>query len=157
MKAQQRGVTTVEFAVVGALFFTLLLGSIEVGRAMFVWNTLTEATRRGARVAAVCGINHPAIARVTVFGDPRANNNNSPILPNLTTANVAVAYLNAAGAPTAVFTQIASVQVSIVNYQHNMLIPFVGRLLNAPPFATTLPSESLGVVPGVGSNRCDFP
>ena len=67
---RQKGTTTVEFAVVAALLLTLLFGVIEVGRAMFVWNTLNEATRRGARVAAVCPVDHASVARVTIFGEP---------------------------------------------------------------------------------------
>ena len=51
MRHQQKGMYTVEFALVAALFFVLLFGVIEFARALFVWETLTEATRRGARLA----------------------------------------------------------------------------------------------------------
>jgi Flp pilus assembly protein TadG len=155
MKNRQGGLTTVEFAIIAAVFFLVLFGVIEIGRALFVWNTLTEATRRGARVAAVCGINHPAIARVTVFGDP-ASATNSPILSGLSTANVAVDYLQDDGVTTTTtFRDIEYVRVRIIGYQHNVLIPFASQLLTAPPFETTLPKESLGVT-DVGINRCDF-
>ncbi len=50
----QRGAAMVEFALIALLFFIILFGIIEFGRAFFTYNTLVEATRRGARVAAVC-------------------------------------------------------------------------------------------------------
>ena len=48
----QTGITTVEFAIIGLLMFIVVFGVIEFGRALFVVNMLTEATRRGARLAA---------------------------------------------------------------------------------------------------------
>lgn len=150
MKSRQRGATTVEMAIIGALFFTVLFGVIEVGRALFAWNTLTEAARRGARVAAVCPLDHSAIARVAVFGDP-ASGTDSPVLSGLSTSNVSVQYLDASGNPTATFIDVRYVRVGITGYLHTLLIPFVGTTIPAPDFQTTLPRESLGVVPGVGS------
>jgi len=141
---RQKGLTTVEFAIVGALFFIVLFGVIEFGRLLWVWGTLTEATRRGARVAVVCPVNHSAVARITVFNDA-GSDGSSPIIAGLSPANVAVTYLNASGNPTASFSSIRYVRVGIVNYQHQLLIPFFDQLLNAPAFETTLPRESLGV------------
>jgi Flp pilus assembly protein TadG len=48
------GVAAVEFALVSAVFFTILLGALEMGRVLFIWNTAAEATRWGARIATVC-------------------------------------------------------------------------------------------------------
>ena len=51
---KQRGVALVEFALVSLfIFFPLLLGMIEFGRAIYLWNTLQEVTRHAARDAAV--------------------------------------------------------------------------------------------------------
>ena len=41
------------FAILGVLFFTFVFGVIEVSRALYLWNTMTEVTRRAARAAAV--------------------------------------------------------------------------------------------------------
>ena len=60
---QQRGATTVEFAIIGVAMLLVLFGVIEVGRAMFVMNALGEATRRAARMAAVCPLNDTAAAQ----------------------------------------------------------------------------------------------
>ena len=94
---RQNGTTTVEFAIVGMVLMLCLLGVIEVSRLVFVINALGESTRRGARLAAVCPVNDAAIAQMTVFNS--TSGTNSPIINGLTTANVQVQYLNAAGDP----------------------------------------------------------
>ena len=58
---RQRGVAAVEFALIASIFFMLLIGIMEMGRILFYWNTATEATRLGARLAVVCDIGDNAI------------------------------------------------------------------------------------------------
>jgi hypothetical protein len=159
MRHQQKGLYIVEFTLVATLFFVLLFGVIEFARALFVWNTLTEATRRGARLAVVCPVGHASIANVTVFNAPSAAGS-SPILPGLNSADVVTEYLDQAGVATASFNNIRYVRVSIVGFQHTLLIPpllpgLPTMTLTAPTFETTLPRESLGAVPdGAGSTLC---
>jgi hypothetical protein len=160
MRHQQKGLYIVEFALVAALFFVLLFAVLEFARALFVWNTLTEATRRGARLAVVCPVGHASIANVTVFNAPSASGA-SPILPGLDSSDVVTAYLDQAGAVTASFNDIRYVRVSIVGFSHTLLIPALlpglpAMTLTAPTFETTLPRESLGAVPdaGAGSTQC---
>jgi Flp pilus assembly protein TadG len=57
----QRGAAAVELAVVFALFCTALFGAMEMGRLLWTWNAAVEATRLGARMAAVCDIDDPDI------------------------------------------------------------------------------------------------
>jgi len=45
-------VAAVEFALVALLFFTVVFGTIEFARIMYMYNTLAEVTRRAARAAA---------------------------------------------------------------------------------------------------------
>lgn len=151
----QRGMATVEFALVGVMALTMLLAVIEIGRALFVWNTLSEATRRGARLAAVCPMNHPSIARVAILSNP-GGGDDSPVVGNLATTNVTVSYLGADGMPTASFSAIKYVRVAIVGYAHSLLIPFIMPTITAPPFSTTLPRESLGYMPDSGTYDCPF-
>ncbi len=159
MKHQQKGLYIVEFALVAALFFVLLFAVIEFARVLFVWNTLTEATRRGARLAVVCPVGHASIANVTVFNAPAAAGASS-ILPGLDSSDVVTDYLDQAGAVTASFNDIRYVRVSIVGFTHTLLIPALlpglpAMTLTAPAFETTLPRESLGAVPdGAGSTQC---
>lgn len=148
MRSRQAGTTTVEVAIVAGVLLLAIFALIETGRLLWTWETLNEATRRGARVAAVCPQDHPAIANVAVFNNPLSGGA-SAVLPDLSSADVNVTYLDANGNPPVDWCAIRYVRVSIT-YQHAFAIPAFGALLNAPDFETTLPRESLGKVPGIG-------
>lgn len=49
----QGGATAVEFAMVVVLLVVLLLGIVELGRFLYLFNTVQEVTRRAAREAVV--------------------------------------------------------------------------------------------------------
>jgi hypothetical protein len=153
---QQRGLYTVEFAIVSGVFFLMLFGVFEVARFFWVLDTLTEVTRRGARVAAVCPINHGDIARVAILAGP-GGTDTSPVLNNLSTANIAIAYADGDGVPTGNYPDIEFVTVRVVNYTHTLMIPFMPAdvvTVTMPPVVTTLPTESLGYVPDINARQC---
>jgi TadE-like protein len=45
------GQSMVEFAILAPIFFLLLLGTIDLGRAIYIYNTISDAAREGARAA----------------------------------------------------------------------------------------------------------
>lgn len=145
-KQRQKGLTTVEFAIIGTVFFMVLFGIIEMGRALFVVNTLTEATRRGARMAAVCPVGDSAPASAAVFDD---GSGNSAVVYGLTTGNIEIDYLDSNGTvlsnPTASFGSIDYVRAKIVGFTLPLYIPLVMPTLALSGFEATLPRESLGV------------
>lgn len=141
------GLAVVEFAVVGLLAFIFLFSAFEFARLMYTWNSLTEGTRRGARVAAVCPLNHTAIANVTIYRSPTGTDLGLGF-PGLTTGNVLIEYLTGAGTTTTVRADVAYVRVSITNFQLRLFIPVIEPTITMPSFSTTLPAESLGIVPG---------
>jgi Flp pilus assembly protein TadG len=139
-RKRQRGTTTVEFAIVGALALALIFYVIEFGRILFTLNMLDEGARRGARVAAVCDVNDAAIAQAATFVS----------LPGLSTSNVVTEYLGNNGAvlgdpQAADYPSIAFVRVRIENYSFPVALPFIASLFAAPAIAATVPRESLGV------------
>lgn len=142
---RQQGLAAVEFALAGAVALLLLFAALEMGRMLYVWNSLSEATRRGARMAAVSCPNDAIIKDIALFGAAGSGVSSSPVVTGLARGNIAVEYLepDGEGKPT-------QVRVSIVGYQHALLIPnFPGfpelpSTITAPSFATTLPAESLG-------------
>ncbi len=152
-RRQQAGTAAVEFAIIGSVALVVILGLIEFSRMVFVVNALSEATRRGARMAVVCPLNDPAIAQVTVFNAP-GGGSNSPIVAGLSTANVAVDYLDQNGSvmgnPGGAFTQIRYARVQINNFQHSLFIPLAISTFTLPGYPSTLPRESLGI-PRVGA------
>lgn len=124
----QKGAAAVEFALIAMVFFILLIGVVEMGRVLFTWNAATEATRYGARVAAVCDMNETAIV-----------SRMQRIMPNLAASNVTVAYY-----PSGCTKSTCQlVKVSLTNFKVTTHIPVFGTILTVPPFTTTLPRESL--------------
>uniref|UniRef100_A0A831TEC6 Pilus assembly protein n=1 Tax=Thermorudis peleae TaxID=1382356 RepID=A0A831TEC6_9BACT len=62
MKRVRRGQATVEFALGAMVFFMLVFGVIEAGRAVFVYGQLRNAAREGARYAAAHGcVGNPSV------------------------------------------------------------------------------------------------
>src|SRR5262245_55406465 len=53
MRKRQRGQSLAEFAFVFPVIAMLAFGFIDIGRAVYEYNTLTAAARQGSRVAAV--------------------------------------------------------------------------------------------------------
>jgi Flp pilus assembly protein TadG len=135
---RQRGVAVLEFALISTIFFTLLIGVMEMGRVLFYWNSAAEATRLGARVAVVCDINSSQSTSNPVIKDMQQ------MLPILKPANVTVTYT-----PTGCdASSCTAVTVAVANVTVNTVVPFVPFTLSMPPFTTTLPRESLNSVNG---------
>jgi Flp pilus assembly protein TadG len=146
--ARQKGLALVEFAIIGAVALMMIFAVVEIARAIFVANALTEATRRGARMAVVCPINDPAIAQVATFNAP-GGGNTSPIVSYLDTSDFVLEYLDRAGnvldSPRDNFLAIRYIQLRVVDFEHELLIPFANFTFTMPEFSTRLPRESLGV------------
>jgi Flp pilus assembly protein TadG len=51
----ERGQSLVEFSLAAMIFMVVILGVVEVGRAVWSYNTLANATREGSRYAMVHG------------------------------------------------------------------------------------------------------
>jgi Flp pilus assembly protein TadG len=130
-RGRQRGVAAVEFAIVSALFFMILLGAMEMSRLLWTWNAATEATRLGARLAVVCDI-----------GDTTIVQRMRERLPALQVSHVTIDYLNPGSAPnTCTAANCKAVRVTLSGYTHAPIIPFAPLSIPIPPFQTTLPKE----------------
>lgn len=97
-KKREVGATAVEFALISIFFFTLVLGIVELGRLMYVWNTVQEVTRRAAREAVVRDFDSaadvPALRRQAIF---RAGSTGTVTLPGATeisNGEVRITYLD---------------------------------------------------------------
>lgn len=127
-RRRQRGAAAVEFALVASILFTLLFGIMEMGRVLFYWNTATEATRLGARLAAVCNKDAASIKS-------RMSNMLGVLTPN----NINVTY-TPDGCDT---NSCRSVTVGITGINVSTFIPFMPLNLSMPSFSTTLPREGM--------------
>lgn len=145
MNKHQKGTTAVEFAIVVALFLTVLLGILDFGRILFTWNAVGEATRWGARQAVVCGQ-----GSTSVLGKMHT------ILPTLTSANVSVQWYDTSGAVSTSCdaTSCGGVAVSVTGMTVAPYSPatWIGfSRLAVPGFSTYLPREIMGQDPNSSS------
>ncbi|HTG94895.1 MAG TPA: TadE/TadG family type IV pilus assembly protein [Pyrinomonadaceae bacterium] len=135
----ERGATLVEFSIGATVFIAALFGVLEFGRALWVHNALTDAARRGARYAAVHSeADSDQVKNVVVYGNSAGTG--TPLINNLSTANVAVNY-NTLGVGE------GTVSVSITSYQFQFVVPLIGTTINMPAYKTTLTGESAGWIP----------
>lgn len=136
---KERGATLVEFAIGATVFLTAMFAVLEFGRALWVHNALSDAARRGARYAVLNPSSDSAsVKNVVVFGDP--DGGTQPLVENLTTSNVDVAYSG--------FTlDGGTASVSITGYEFQLVIPIIGTTIQMPDYHTTLTGESTGLIP----------
>jgi len=133
----------VEFALVSVLFFTVMIGVVEMGRLLWVWNAAVEGTRLGARLAVVCDI-----------GDASIKTRMTERVPQLTTAQIIVSYLPA-GCDSG---NCKEVRVELVDYTHATFLPHFDivpasiRSMSLPKFSTTLRKEFMQ---STGNPVCD--
>jgi Flp pilus assembly protein TadG len=76
-RRRSEGQSLVEFAFVFPLITLLAFGFLDIGRAVFQWNTLTSAARQAARVAVVNQID-PAAAPWNCLANKPVENASSP-------------------------------------------------------------------------------
>ena len=132
----QRGAALVEFALVAAGgFILLLLGVLELGRVLFTFNTANEATRLGARLAVVCDANASVVT-----------DRMSALLPQLNANTVSVTYDPpgcASDAATARSTCDSATVAIKPGTTLQTVIPFMNFAVDIPQFSTTLTREAM--------------
>lgn len=150
----QKGLATVEFTIIATAMLIIFFGIFEIGRYVYSIQMLNEATRRAARLASVCYVD---------------NNTNIPAMNTITSllpsgfskSSLDVEYLDNSNSkiadPVTNFTDISFVRARIdtsnTSYTFfNVLTHFTGKSSVIPEFETTLPAESLGVIPTAASS-----
>lgn len=136
IRKNQSGIATVEFALIGAVFFGFLFAIIEISWWLFSINTLTEMSRLGARQAALC-----VTSTGTVVDGGK-----------IKTAAKSLGAITVADADIDIDTNVvlADTVTVTINHTYVPLIPGLHLLLgsnnpigfNLPAFSTTLPVES---------------
>jgi Flp pilus assembly protein TadG len=141
MQQSERGATLLEFSIAAMVFFLALFGVLEVGRLLWVHNTLSEAVRQGARYAALHAPNEAQVKAVVVYGTAVPTAGAHPVAAGLTTDKVQVAYSSPFG------VKVGTVTVTISGYAFQFAVPLIGNTLNLPAYKSTMTAESAGVVP----------
>lgn len=142
---KQKGLATVEFALVGSVVFLVMFSVMEVGRLLYTWGLLNEVSRQAARLGTVCMVDE----RNLVAGNVAQRLGSA--LPGLDGDNIVIDYFSDGSTPLADpegsdFADIYYVRSRIVDYSYEMILPLTVDLsMFAPDFATTLRAESLGI------------
>ena len=139
-----------EFVFIAPFFLMLLVGIVAISNFYFTHNAMVEATRRGARFAAMQAASTPAgtirttagcdttgprlieIQRYAIYGNEAGTGTN---LLGLQPANICVEYSNF-GVNT------GTVTVSITNFNYNFVIPGISKVVAMPAYRTTVQGES---------------
>lgn len=143
MKRHQRGATAIEFALVFILFITFLLAVVDFSRMLFTWNAVTEATRAGARYAAVC---HDAAS------------DTAPVLTRMQALVPAIQAIDLVWEPAGCTQSTCeSLNLSVSNLQYHWISPIAGLAalapLPMPGFSTSLVREAMRQDP-IAAARC---
>ncbi|UUZ70756.1 pilus assembly protein [Polaromonas sp. P1(28)-8] len=156
---RQGGVAAVEFAIISLLFFTILFAILEFGRMLYVYNTMQEVTRRGARAAVVRWIDQTdTIKSIALFGGT-----SMPAGAEVTQADIKITYLtkgglevdpfptdpgdnlSACGDATRAPSCIYSVSVSIEDVTYSPMVSLFSFLnIGLPTSVVTMHAESMG-------------
>jgi Flp pilus assembly protein TadG len=133
-KSRQSGATAVEFALVLLIFLTFLLAVTDFSRMLYTWNAANEATRAGARYAAVCddGFNQAQVlARMQA------------LLPQIST--ISVVWEDDLGNTSCTPATCVGVTVTVVGLQYKWISPIAGLAalvpFTMPTFKTYLTRE----------------
>ncbi len=146
----ERGTAIVEFAITAAFFLMMIAAIISGGHLFFTHNALVESTRRGARYAATlakpatgfCANNSTTVDPVknmVLYGTPTAGT--TTLVNNLQASNVTVCYSSDYGVAQ------GTVSVKIENYNYTFAV--AAKVINMPPYQTTVVGESAGTTPGI--------
>ena len=134
--SRQKGATAVEFALVLLIFLTFLLAVVDFSRMLYTWNAANEATRAGARYAAVCDDRNN---RAQVLARMQA------MLPQLTNANLNMVWEDELGSTSCTTATCVGVTVTIEGLNYRWISPIAGLAALAPmpmpTFRTYLPRE----------------
>ncbi len=136
----ERGAALVELAIGSTVFFTLVFGVLEFSRLLWTHNALADATRRGARYAAVNSQNVSNVQNFVVYGVASPTGSEPALVSGLTTSNVQVTYSNFG-------VKLGTATVSITGYQFKFVVPLIGGSLTMPAYRTTLTGECAGYWP----------
>ena len=149
-RTSEKGQSLVEMALVCLIFFFLLFGILEFGRALWTYNTIVQSTREAARWAVVNVANAAdstdinRARNIVIYGYPDVSSG-APLVPGLDSATVTVVIqpLQTDASGTAINEKIS---VSVSNYQFQFIVP-IAPTITIPAFETTLFTESKGNFP----------
>jgi hypothetical protein len=136
----RRGQALVEFALVLPLLLLLFMGLFDFGRAVFAYNSLSNAAREGARVAIV---DQTVVAGVPVGATEAANQATGLGLDPTDPAQVEVSYLLPDLSGDCTTRDLGCIAEVTVHYEFTAITPIIGSVIGPIDLtaSTQLPIE----------------
>ena len=166
---RRSGATVVELALTIMPTFAIIFGFIDLGFALFTWNTLQNAVREGTRYAITMQRQNPStghiqsIKNVTAqwtlaMVNPNSTSSSGPAIPYVDVKFYRQTNLNVADTGPGSNSPGNVVEVSIRNYPYSWMFPFSGAFLGStasqwyrtPGSTLTLNVYSADLLGGVG-------
>lgn len=143
----QLGIAAVEMALVSLIFLSLMLAVVDLSRWLYAFNAAGEATRLGARLAAVCARD---ATRQAVIRE-RVQVLVPELSPERAEAVIRFDYQDADGlsAPGCGSGDCRLVSVWLQDYSIRSIAWFLPGQLSVPATRATVPRESLEITGGV--------
>jgi Flp pilus assembly protein TadG len=124
-KRSRDGQGLVEFALVLPVLILIFMGLFDVGRAVFAYNSLSNAAREGARVAIV---NQSLIGGVDAGAVEAANQATGLGLDASDPSQVLVSYLPPPGG-TGACPALGCIAEVTVHYEYTAITPIIGSII----------------------------
>lgn len=125
---QRRGQTLVEFALILPIFLLVLVGIFDMGRAVYYYNTISNAAREAVRLAIV-DQNATAITGKAVSHAASVGVTSSDVTVEFRTSD------DSAACPAPY--KIGCLAVVTVNYDFNAATPIIGNLIGTVALQAT--------------------
>jgi hypothetical protein len=124
-----------ESALVLSAFLFMIIGTLDIGRLMFMHQTLTERARKAVRWGASHAYSETAIRNVILFGTASPSEDANPLF-GLGTTNVIVSRQEGIDeAPD-------RLRVQITGWTYRVLSPFIAGSILAPDIITSMTMEN---------------
>ncbi|EEX92445.1 hypothetical protein VIOR3934_17027 [Vibrio orientalis CIP 102891 = ATCC 33934] len=146
-----KGITIIEFTLMSSFLMMIMLAIASIGYFMFSMQAVSESVRTAARMASVCQLNDSGIKTYVV---------DNSYISSVTTSKIAIDYLdeasNVLASPNSEDVRFVRARAVDMNYRFVALLSFLGEsgVIEMPSFETTIPSESLGLVPNDTDTDC---
>ena len=129
-RARQKGSALVESALLGIIFFAMLVATFDFGQFLFVHQALVERTRSAARWGMVNGgTDIDGTRNMVLYNQPTAGTN--PFF-GMTASNVTVTTSD-------LNTDNARLTVKVDNYAYKMISPYIAGTYTGPGITVSVP------------------
>jgi Flp pilus assembly protein TadG len=119
---RSRGQAMVEFAFAFPIFLLIVFGLIDLGRAVYVSNSLAEAARDGARYGSV---------QARAWNDARRDTVETWVLGRLTAVPGAVATVECTTANPGLGCTVKDIVTVTVETELDMITPIIGQIVGS--------------------------